>query len=138
MISIPVLLTSINASITIARAVADASTQYSQAELKLKMADIMSTLADAKIALAEAKEQLDAKDKKIESLSGAFKRLEETIEINGTIYKKGPDGKPTGRPLCSVCIQKDGVQMVIEKNLGSMGGFRCPACKAQFGRLATY
>lgn len=75
MLDVGLVLQSITASIGIARAVAEAQTEFDRADLKLKMADIMSALADAKIALSEAREHVHERDRKIKELEERISAL---------------------------------------------------------------
>ena len=88
MVDIAVVLQSITASMNIARAVAEAQTEFNRADLKLKMADVMSTLADARIALSEARETIHERDQTIKGLQDKI-----TAHASGAACPKCNEGR---------------------------------------------
>lgn len=61
----------------------------------------------------------------------------EMVEHLGRHYKKGEDGKPTGRPYCPVCLH-EGRQMLLEYHPIARAGMHCPRCKSHFERAPRF
>lgn len=138
MIEFAIVLKSLGDAIGVARAVGDTKTVWETADLKLRMADVTSALADAKNALTEARDELRDKDEEIERLKKAFARADETVEVQGKHYRKGIDGKPKGRPFCTVCWE-DGRLFLLDKGMkGIRGAMRCQRCKSNFDMLPAF
>ncbi len=138
MIEFPIILKTVSDAINIARTVADAKNVWQQADLKLKMADVTSALADAKNALTEAQGDLRDMDHEIGRLKQAFARTDDTVEFQGKRYRKGADGKPMGRPFCTVCWE-EGRLFLLDKNMSGMrGAMKCVRCKASFDMLPAF
>lgn len=138
MVDIAIVLKSLSEAIKLASTVADAKSTWEQADLKLKMAEVTSALADAKNALTDTQTELREKDQEIGRLKNAFTRAEGTVEYKGKHYRKGPDGKPIGRPFCPVCWEDHGRLFLLDRDKGTRGAMRCARCKAQFEMLAEF
>jgi hypothetical protein len=117
---IAILLQSITTSITIARAVAEAQTEFDRADLKLKMADVMTTLADAKIALSEIRTELHEKDQEIARLKEAESGRYELVEMpNKALVYAVRDSARGDQPkhyLCPTCFYK-GQRLLMERRI---------------------
>lgn len=123
------ILQTITTSIGIARAVAEAQTEFDRADLKLKMAEVVNALADAKLALTEIRDEQREKDAELARMREAFQRKGETIEYDGRHYRTDADGRPTGRPFCSVCFEQ-GVLFLLDRAQGPRGTMSCARCKS--------
>ncbi len=138
MIDFPIILKTVGDAIVIAKGVADAKNAWEQADLKYQMADVTSALADAKNALTDARGELLEKDAEIERLRKAFARTDETVEYRGKHYRTTAEGKPMGRPFCTVCWE-DGHLFLLDKDVkGIRGAMKCTRCRASFDMLPSF
>jgi hypothetical protein len=117
---IGILLQSITTSITIARSVAEAQTEFDRADLKLKMADVMTTLAEAKIALPEARTELHEKDQEIARLKEAESGRYELVEMpnKALVYavRESARGDQPKHYLCPTCFHK-GQRLLMQRRI---------------------
>lgn len=134
--TIAAALGSLNAALTIAKALRQIEKGYDAAVLKGQIVDLMGAVADAKSELLEAEEQLREKDAEIRRLLEAMKTKAELIEVNGFMHAKGEDGKPKGLPFCPNCMAKDGTQIRPAKLLHQH--YKCPRCEALYSNLNEY
>src|SRR5260370_11472721 len=137
MLDIDLGLKSIGASIGVAKAVAEAKTEYDLADLRLKMADVMNTLADAKVALTEAQGELRSKDGEIKRLLENFARRDETVEYGGKLYRQTQDGKPKSRPFCPPCATK-GTLFLLDHASRHRFHLKCELCKSDFPNVTAF
>lgn len=138
MIEIPIVLKTLSDAIGIAKAVAEAKNEWDKADLRLKMADVTTALADAKNAVTEAQMELRDKDREIERLTEAFKRIDETVEFDGKYYRKGADGKSLGRAFCPVCWDQGRPFLLDQNRKAPRGAMRCARCKAEYDLVPQF
>ncbi|WP_457301316.1 hypothetical protein [Phyllobacterium sp. P5_D12] len=112
--------------------------QADKAQLKLKIADITGALADAKLGLIDAMETVREKDKELAEAKAALKfRAENLIRVDGLFYDQ-KDGKPSGHPYCSVCLDA-GSAINLARDIGAAGHpSKCPKCKGNYGMTSSY
>lgn len=133
------VLATASKSLEIAKAIKEIDRQIGEADLKAKAAELLSNIADLKIALVEAKEELQAKQQEISDLENAILRKEEMVRVQGYLYEKGSDGKPTGHPFCPVCDQDDAILMNTTTLIAKSGmPEQCPRCKAEFYQVSIF
>ena len=135
MVDIMTALATASQAIKLAQDLRGIDKALNEAEFKLKIADLTVALSDIKLALSEAKDELAAKQSEIQTLEKQFRRLQETVEVGGFKYRKGPDDKPRGNPFCPVCEQKTGMLFHLAHIMTHQ---RCPNCKAAFERVHVY
>lgn len=133
--SVGAAIASLNAALTIAKAMRQVEKDYDAAVLRGQIVDLMGAVADAKVELLDAQEQLQAKDHEIKRLTESVKAKAELIEVNGYMFAKDEAGTPKGLPFCPACLDK-GTQMRPARSLNNM--FVCPACKAMYRGLENY
>lgn len=127
---------SINAALTIAKAMRQIEKDYDAAVLKAQIVDLMGAVTDAKGELIEAEEQLRAKDAEIKRLTESLNAKADMIEVDGFMHAKGEDGKPKGRPFCPACLAADGTQIRPAKSVNNFS--TCPRCKANYRNLNEF
>lgn len=106
--------------------------ELDKAELKLKIAELSGALATAQITLSEAQQEASSKDAQIQKLTDAFKeKADNMVEHEGFHYRKGPDGKPHGKPYCNRCLQNGKLFMMT--TVARMGRPAvCAECKSEY------
>ncbi|MBU1271876.1 MAG: hypothetical protein KJ728_05995 [Alphaproteobacteria bacterium] len=129
-------LGSINAALTLAKAMRSIEKGYDAAVLKAQIADLMVAVSDAKIGLLEAQESITVKDREIKALELKLKANDELVEYDGHMYARGEDGKPKGAPFCDACLTKDGTQ-IRPTNLMRQH-WKCPRCNALYSGLHKF
>lgn len=134
---IPAALASINAAISIAKALRDIDAKYDTATLKASIAELYSALAEAKMGLSDLKNELATKDKEIATLTAAFERKAELVEgADRLSYLPGEDGAPSGAPVCPKCLTADRrIVVTLKQGPHSVG---CPVCATQLNPVVIY
>ena len=113
-------------------------TPISAAQVKDLREKTGAPMMDCKNALTEARSELTDKDREIERLQKAFARTDETVEFRGKHYRKGADGKPKGRPFCTVCWEEGRLFLLDRDIKGVRGAMKCARCKATFDALQAF
>lgn len=104
-----------------------------EAEFKLQVANVTSALADAKLALVEAQEAARLQKEELEKLRSAARyREEETIKVQGFLFRKQDDG-PRGKAFCSVCSDEGRYihLSIVPTKDGNV--HKCPRCSSNYG-----
>ena len=128
-------LTAASQALEIVQRLRDISKGLDEAETKLQLAELYGKLADVKVALADAKVGLQEKDESIRDLTDRLAFKAELVELDGFKYRKGPDGKPVGKPFCPACEVKYGQFYQIA--FGAVVHDRtCPNCRYKYGTEA--
>lgn len=120
-------LASVNAAIETAKALRGIEKAYDQATIRAQMVGLIENLSDAKLALMDAREIIQARDAEIVALNLTLQKRDETVKSGGIYYKSNEVGEPTGDPLCTVCIERDGSQIPLTKAPGR--NLLCTRCK---------
>jgi hypothetical protein len=126
-------LSAISTALGIVKTLREIDKGVQEAEFKLKIASVTEALADAKLALVEAQDEVKRHETEASKLRDAVRfRAEDTILSEGFLFRK-VDGKPMGKPFCSVC--SDEGRFIHLNRLMTKDGetFQCPRCKANFG-----
>lgn len=124
-------ISAVEGALKIGRQLKDIQRGVDEAEFKLEISDLMTHLADAKIGLADAKQALDEKERELNELRARFKKQSEIVEHHGYFFWQDGEGKPQGHPLCTMCLQKEGLQIMTTPSKGFVE-FSCPNCKATY------
>jgi len=104
-----------------------------EAEYKLQIANMTSALADAKLALVDAQDTARSQKDEIEKLKAASRfREEETVRANGFLYRK-TDGRPAGKPYCSVCSDDGHFIHLVTVPTKEGTVYKCPRCNGNYG-----
>ncbi|MGD9921239.1 MAG: hypothetical protein AB7V13_07295 [Pseudorhodoplanes sp.] len=111
---------------------------FDAAEFKLKIAELTEKLADLKLTLSDARQELSERQTEIAHLENLLSVLGDTVEEGGLKYLKNADGKPTGHPICPVCVQKDGFIFHTTSSNSAGRPEKCPHCKAEYHDVAVY
>lgn len=135
---IPATFSAITAALGFVKELNAIDVQADKAELKLKIAEISGALADAKMGLLDAVEIVREKDKAIAELKAALKfRAENLINSDGMFYDQ-KDGKPSGDPYCTVCLETGSTIKLVHDVSASGHPFKCPKCKSYYGMALAY
>lgn len=106
---------------------------YDQVVLKGQIVDLMDQILDIRVSLQDAKAALEEKDQAIAQLISANATKVKTVMYRGYRYAEmdGDPGKPSGRPYCLRCEQRDGRLMGTVANTKGRG-VMCPDCNSTY------
>ncbi|KZD02055.1 MULTISPECIES: hypothetical protein [unclassified Thalassospira] len=126
-------LATINGSITLAKAIAQASSAMDKAELKLKIAELVDQLLDSKEALVDARTLIQEYQTEIAQLKDVSFKINNLIEWQGFLYQPNEQGNAKGDPYCPRCIEaeKKLIKLRYKSDLADWNRV-CPECKNQF------
>ncbi len=130
--SIVSALSGIKTATDIAKLIKDAGLSLEAADHKLQIAELVGALADAKMALVEIQETINEKDSEINSLKDSLQTKLLLIRHNDSYYEKDENGKASGQPYCSLCLEKNNLNVHINQNPKQRNMSICPSCKSEF------
>lgn len=121
-------ISTVSASIDLIKKLNDVDRQMDEADLKMIIVELKGSLFEAKSVMLEIKQALDEKDHEILRLKKALEKQNELIEFNGFHYRKNLEGKPKGRPMCPICLSKDGLQIMLAQPIEGVKTLTCNSC----------
>lgn len=119
-------------AIDITKELRNATSAYSEAEMRLKLSDLYSALADTKTELADTQLEMIALRKKIEDLNEKLNASDD-LEFRDPVYfrKVEIEGKPNG-PFCPNCYEgpqkKLSTMSKVTGHFSSFGRYKCNTC----------
>ncbi|MBO0125109.1 hypothetical protein [Agrobacterium sp. OT33] len=130
-------IAAVTAALGLVKELREIDAQYDKAEMKLKIAELTEALSDTKQGVADVAQALKEKDEEIDRLKKALQRREITVERRGYRYRQNANGDPVGDPFCPICLEEGNFTLTAPSyEVGKP--FKCPRCKANFGRLTSY
>ncbi|MCC7251320.1 hypothetical protein [Hyphomicrobium sp.] len=137
MVDFAAALSAVGVGLQVVKDLNSVKQQLDEATLKLKIGELSGALATAQIALAEAQTEIANQTNQIAKLEANFKQKFDLVEVRGRYYRKGSDGEPNGHALCSLCLEKGSIVVLVSLDeAGRPEG--CPLCKSKFGRVPVY
>ncbi|WP_019105725.1 hypothetical protein [Pantoea ananatis] len=130
-------LAALKTAFDLAKDLKNASSAYTDAEIRLKISDLYTALSEAKIELADAQLEMHQLKQEISSLQEKLNASDELDFRDSVYWRKTPiEGKPNG-PFCPKCYEGPGKKLSsmskVNGRFSSFGQFKCNTC-AQYVR----
>ncbi|MEG3619256.1 hypothetical protein V5T82_12380 [Magnetovibrio sp. PR-2] len=101
------LITSVSASIELAKGLLKVKEIAESAEAKMAIAELTSKLAESQVQVAELKTDHIRKDELIHELEKRLETRETLVRHNEMYFRADENGNPTGDPFCPRCYEAD-------------------------------
>jgi len=132
--SLVALLSSVNKSFDLAKAVREGAT--GSTDEALRMAELVATIIDCKFYLAEVEAFVQDREKRIAELEQALEIKAHLIRFEDAYYETDSDGRRAGNPYCLRCWEADHRAIHLTR-APLLHNWLCPQCKCTFTKSAS-
>lgn len=127
-------LAALKTAFDLAKDLKNASSAYTDAEIRLKVSDLYSALSEAKIQLADAQLEMHDLRRQISELQDKINASDDLEYRDAVYWRKEPiEGKPNG-PFCPNCYEgpqkKLSTMSLVARQFLFAGKYKCNTCDA--------
>jgi hypothetical protein len=125
-------LAALKTAFDLAKEIKNATSAYTDAEMRLKFSELYSALSEAKIELADAQLEMHELKKQISELQSKINASDD-LDFRDSVYWRTTaiDGKPNG-PFCPKCyegpLKKLSSMSPVDGHFRFAGRYKCNTC----------
>jgi hypothetical protein len=134
--SLSALLSSVNKTLDLARAIKDGAGASGGADNTLRMAELISNIVDTKFHAAEAGGLVQEKERRIAELEDLLDLKARLVRFEDAYYETDSGGERAGSPYCSRCWEVDHMAVHLTR-APLVNNWLCPQCKSHFTKSAS-
>jgi len=127
--SLVALLSSVNKSFELAKAIREGAADSTDGALR--MAELVATIIDCKFYVAEVEAFVRDRERRISELEQALQIKGHLIRFEDAYYETDSDGQRAGSPYCSRCWEADHRAIHLSR-APLVQSWLCPQCKSTF------
>lgn len=125
-------LAALKTAFDLAKDLKNASSAYTDAEVRLKISELYAALSEAKIELADAQLEMHDLRLQISTLEGKINASDDLVFRDSVYWRTNPiEGKPNG-PFCPKCYESQQRKLssmsVVTGHFSFAGRFKCNSC----------